>query len=117
MMDGKPDGGVRQLWWTDAKPDFLYLVVSVTGIARPELLRQAQAMLRVALAHHRKASGMAIVDRDGDGFEVLLIESAEPESDPKIVEAGRHVFGGLKITSRPMSSVLPAVTVDPARSD
>lgn len=109
LMSGKSAGGVRQLWWTDAKPDFLYLVASVRGVARPELVRQAQGMLRAALAQHGKARGMAIVDRDGVGFEVLLIESAEPESDPEILEAGRRLFGSRKITSTPTSSVLPAL--------
>jgi hypothetical protein len=113
---GKPAGGVRQSWWTDAKPDFLYLVASVRGIARPELLRQGGAMLRAALAHHGKARGMAIIDRDGVGFEVLLIESAEPEPDPEVVKAGRRLFGGRKITSTPTSSVLPPSLPERARN-
>jgi len=108
-MEGKPTGGIHQSWWTDGKPDFLYLIASVRGIARPELLGQGEAMLRAALAHHGKARGMAIIDADGATFEVVLIELQKPEPDPEIVEAGRQVFGGRGTTSTPMSSVLPAL--------
>jgi hypothetical protein len=43
--------GVRRAWWTDAKPDFLYLLAAVGGIERSRLLGEGPAMLQAALAY------------------------------------------------------------------
>jgi hypothetical protein len=92
-------GLARQVWLSDTKPDFLYLLVSTRGVARPDLLRSMPMILRAAMAAHRKTRGMAIVDRDGVNFEVALSELPELESDPAVIEVGRKLFGGRKMTT------------------
>jgi hypothetical protein len=97
--------GVRRTWWTDAKPDFLYVLAAVRGIERPRLLREGPLILQAALAYHGKRRGMLIIDRDGESFEVCLAEL--PEADPVMVEAAGRLFGHLKIITTAPDLLLP----------
>src|SRR5258705_304312 len=82
--------GLRRAWWTDSKPDFLYLLAAVRGIDRPNLLRDGSVILQAALAHHGKQHGMLVIDRDGESFELCLAEL--PEANPALVKAAGRVF-------------------------
>jgi len=97
--------GLRRAWWTDSKPDFLYLLAAVRGIDRPDLLRDGPVILEAALAYHGKRRGMLIIDRDGESFELCLAEL--PEADPALVKAAGRLFGHLKIITTEPDSLLP----------
>jgi hypothetical protein len=106
LIEGVGSGpGLRRAWWTDSKPDFLYLLASVRGLDRPRLLREGPAILQAALAHHGKRQGMLIIERDGESFEVCLAEL--PEADPALVEAASQLFGHLKVITTEPDSLLP----------
>jgi len=106
-MSEKVDSGpgLRRAWWTDSKPDFLYLLATVRGIDRPRLLREGPAILHAALAHYGKRRGMLIIERDGESFEVCFAEL--PEAAPALVEAAGRILGHLKMISTEPESLLP----------
>ncbi len=97
--------GLRRAWWTDSKPDFLYLLAAVRGIDRPNLLRDGSVILQASLAHHGKQHGMLVIDRDGESFELCLAEL--PEANPALVKAAGRVFGHLRIITTEPDSLLP----------
>jgi hypothetical protein len=97
--------GLRRAWWTDSKPDFLYLLAAVRGIDRGRLLSDGPVILQAALAHRGKRRGMLIIERDGESFEVCLAEL--PEADPALVEAAGRLFGHLKVITTEPDSLLP----------
>src|SRR5205823_6474245 len=70
-------GAIFRVWFTDRKPDFLYLIVAARGVERPKLLRETPMLLLRALINYEKQQGMAIIDREGVGFEVILTELPE----------------------------------------
>jgi hypothetical protein len=82
--------------YTDAKPDFLYVLIAAKGIERESLLLHETMLLRAGMAHFRKAGGMAIAERDGVNFEVNLIAGLTPTE--RDVEAGARYFSHLKIS-------------------
>jgi hypothetical protein len=81
----------------DTLPDFVCKRVS-----RPAVLERGLVLTRAAMAHYKKSRGMLIIDRDGVGFEVSLIESAGPPTEEDISN-GKRFFGGLKVTDRAYS--------------
>jgi len=99
--------GLRRSWWTDSKPDFLYVLAAVRGIPRASLLRDGPVILQAALVHHAKRRGMLIIDRDGESFEVCLTELPDP--DPALIEAAGQLFGHLKVTTTQPDSLLPSL--------
>src|SRR2546425_1396990 len=64
--------------------------------SREATRRQQRSRAPADRTIHRKARGMAIIERDAVSFDVLLLEFARPESDPELIEAGRRVFGGAR---------------------
>ena len=80
--------GLRRSWWTDSKPDFLYVLASVRGIPRADLLRDGPMILQAALAYHAKQRGMLLIDRDGESFEVCLADL--PEARPALIQAANR---------------------------
>jgi hypothetical protein len=103
----------RQSLWLDSKPDFLYMLAA--GVERAYALRWGPKMLEVALAHYGKRRGMLIFARDGGGFDICLADllpSSEPAiglppSDPALLDAGRKLFGHLRVFTTKIDSLLP----------
>lgn len=58
----------------DGKPDFVYVLASARGESRTELLERARTLLLGSMAFYGRCRGMAIVDRDSVGFEVVLVD-------------------------------------------
>jgi len=54
------------------------------------------------MAHYEKSRAMLIVDRDGSGFEVSMIESPSVPTEEEIV-AGKRFFDSLKVIDRAYS--------------
>lgn len=92
-------------FFTDAKPDFLYVPMAAKGLGRPEILKRAQAAVLGGLAHYQKLRGMAIVNRDKRVYEVVLAQVECHTSEA--ITFGAHMFGELKITDSP-ASLLPS---------
>ncbi len=96
----------RRSWWCDRKPDFLYIIAA--GVERAFALRSGPLVLQAALAHHDKQHGMLIFRRDGGGFDICLAELPQPP-DPTLVEAGRRMFGHLRVFTAETDSLLPSL--------
>lgn len=90
--------------WADAKPDFVYVLVSVRGIDHQELFNRCGALLLGALAQYKMRAGMFIADRDGKSYEVGL--RADIPMTPEAIAFGHTHFGHLKITTR-RSTIVP----------
>jgi len=79
----------------DEKPDFLYVLAASCGIERQKLLSRTRFTLNGALAWYRVRQGMALVDRDGAGYEVCLTEFKHPTDTD--IKAGQELFGTLRM--------------------
>jgi len=93
------DLGYRS-FFSDRKPDFLYVVAVERGLDRREIIQRAEVLLLGGLAQRGKKEGMIIVDRAGIGYEVMQI--AVPSHTAEAVAAGDALFGKLKITDTPI---------------
>lgn len=82
--------------YADAKPDFLYVLIAAKGVERQSLIRRGYILLRAGLTHFKNTRGMTIADREGQNFEVCMIEGFSPtEIDAKL---GAQYFSRLKIS-------------------
>jgi len=103
-LKDKQNGFIFRAIYFDSRPDLVFVLASSKGVARPDVLERSLVLIRAAMAHYDKSRAMLIVDRDGVGFEVSVIESDLPASDEEI-RRGARFFGRLKITDRPYSFV------------
>jgi hypothetical protein len=88
-------------FYTDSKPDLVYVLVFAKGIDRATLLGRSTILLRAAMAAYEKDRGLVIADRDGDGFEVQMISGRSTDStDEKLGEA---YFAKLRVSHVPIS--------------
>jgi hypothetical protein len=111
-LDRKPEGGFTfAAAWADSKPEFVFVFASSRQVPRPEVLKRTWVLLRAALTHYGKEGGLAITDRDGESFEVALIERFVPqESDHVLAE---KFFGRLKMFDVPAGLVPKSHLLDP----
>jgi len=86
-------------FWTDSKPDLVYVLVAARGVERAVLLGRLPVLLRAAMAACGRNRGLAIADRDGAGFEVLLISGRS--GDPNDEELGKAYFAKLRVSHTP----------------
>lgn len=91
-------------FFTDTKGDFLYVPMATTGLGRPEILKRAQQALLGGLAYYQKPRGMAIVDREGQGYEVVLVQVESHTAEA--LAFGTELFERLKISDTP-ANLLP----------
>ncbi len=96
-----------QTSWIDAKPDFVYVLVSSKGVVRQELLKRCSDLLLGALSFYLKNRGMVIADRDGESYEVQIVTKFQ--QSPETIEAGRHFFTERKMRDYP-STFVPEVS-------
>ena len=87
------DGGIHSsVVDMDAKPGFVYLLVSAEGVARQELITETQLVLRAVMAGMNASDGMAIVDQVGGGYHFYLYRNTCPsEAD---IALGRRLMEG-----------------------
>jgi hypothetical protein len=81
----------------DVKDGFVYVVLSARGVDRSEVVRRTRHALISALAHFGVERGMAIADRDGEGFEFAYGERLDAVARDAAREAGKQLFTGLSI--------------------
>jgi len=98
---GPDEGMTYAAFFTDSKPDLVYVLVSARGVDRPMLLPRLTTLLRAAMAAYRKERGLVIADRDGEGFEVQLISGAF--TDPADVKLGEAYFAKLRMSHVPIA--------------
>ncbi|HUE05251.1 MAG TPA: hypothetical protein VMR62_37235 [Bryobacteraceae bacterium] len=85
----------------DSMPEWVYVLGASKGVERAELLPRLTVLMGGAMAFYGKRKCLVIVDRDNNGYEVAL---SRPGVRPTRahVEAGKRLFGGLRITSTPL---------------
>ena len=85
----------------DSMPDWVYVVGAAKNVDQAELLSRTMVLMGGAMAFYEKSKCLVIVDRDNRGYEVAL---SRPGVRPtlKHVEAGKRLFGDLRITSTPL---------------
>jgi len=78
----------------DIKKDFVYVVLSTRGTVRNEVMKRSMTALVAALAYFAVPRGMAIADRDGQGFEFAYCDAdgVARELRDVALKAGREVF-------------------------
>ena len=99
--NGTDEGMTYAAFFTDSKPDLVYVLVSAKGVDRPTLLTRLTILLRAAMAAYGKERGLVIADRDGDGFEVQLICGSF--TDPADKKLGETYFAKLRMSHVPIS--------------
>jgi hypothetical protein len=88
-------------FYTDSKPDLVYVLVSAKGIDHATLLPRLTILLRAAMAAYGKDRGLVIADRNRDGFEVQLISGRSTDSSDQ--ELGEAYFAKLRVSHVPIS--------------
>lgn len=86
-------------FFTDSKPDLVYVLVSAKGIDRPTLLARLTILLRAAITAYGKNRGLIIADRGGVGFEVQMVSGRSSDAGDK--ELGEAYFGKLRVLHVP----------------
>lgn len=79
--------------------------MAARGIERGELISRGQRLLIAGLAWYRKKSGMAIIDRNGESYEVILVRDYSPTEES--IAGGKHFFGSLKMSDYRGSLICP----------
>jgi hypothetical protein len=90
----------------DPHPDDVFVFAASRGNNREELLQRIQALSAAALAHYDRTRCLVIADRDGEGYEVLL-ERSRASASAEQRELGARLFGGLRMSDRPISQLRP----------
>jgi len=85
----------------DSMPEWVYVLGASKNVERAELLSRMMVLMGGAMAFYDKPKCLVIVDRDHRGYEVAL---SRPDARPTQahVDAGKRLFGGLRITSTPL---------------
>lgn len=87
-------------FYTDCKPDLVYVLVSALGIERATLLGRLTVLLRAAMAAYGKDRGLVIADRDGVGFEVQLVSGRSADLSDEAL--GKAYFAKLRVSHVPI---------------
>jgi hypothetical protein len=96
--DSDPNSMMYRAFFTEAKPNFVYIICSSKGINRNELFNRIDALARGALAHFQKDQVMIILDRDRLSYEISL--RGLLDYNERDIELGRSLFGHLKIETK-----------------
>ena len=85
----------------DSMPDWVYVLGASKNVDRAELLSRMMVLMGGAMAFYEKTKCLVIVDRDNGSYEVAL---SRPDARPTQahVEAGKRLFGSLRVTSSPL---------------
>lgn len=90
--------------YLDSKPDWVFVFVSSKGSERNQLLEVGLLLMTGALAYYKKTCCLLVIDRDGQNYEVGLIESTEypPITDYAL---GEELFGHLRVSTSPLELI------------
>ena len=84
----------------DSMPEWVYVVGAARGVDRTELFSRMFVLMRGAMAFYDKPQCLVVVDRE-KSYEVTL-SRPHPELSPADLEAGKRLFGELRVISRPL---------------
>jgi hypothetical protein len=96
------EGFVFRALYYDNQSDLVFVLASSKGVSRSEVLERGLVLTQAATAHYKKSRAMTIVDRDGSGFEVSIIESSSAPTE-QAVSDGTRFFGDRKMIDRAYS--------------
>lgn len=85
----------------DSMPEWVYVLGASKNLGRAELLSGIVELMGGAMAFYDKPKCLVIVDRDSDAYEVALSRPGVRPTHAHM-EAGKRLFGGLRITSMPL---------------
>jgi hypothetical protein len=85
----------------DSMPEWVYIIGASRNVDRAELLSRMMLLMGGAMAFYEKPKCLVIVDRDKSGYEVALSRPGVSPTQAH-VEAGKRLFGDLRITSTPL---------------
>jgi hypothetical protein len=85
----------------DSMPDWVYVVGAAKNIDRADLLSRTMVLMGGAMAFYEKSKCLVLVDRNNSGYEVALSRPGVRPT-PEHLEAGKRLFGDLRITSTPL---------------
>jgi len=98
--DNSLESMIYASFYTDSKPDFVYVLISARGVDRNNLINRSLTLLHSAMLTYKKCKGLVIADRDGEGFEVELLTCKIPPS--AIGEFNTSYFDHLKVSDIPV---------------
>ncbi len=85
----------------DSMPEWVYVLGASKNVDRAELLSRVMVLMGGAMAFYDKPKCFVMVDRDNSGYEVALSRPGVRPTQAH-AEAGKRLFGGLRITSAPL---------------
>jgi len=98
QVAGKAEGLKFRAARFDSMPEWVYVLGASKKVDRAELLSRIMVLMGGAMAFYDKPKCLVIIDRDDSSYEVGLSQpNARPT--PAHMEAGKRLFGGLRITS------------------
>ena len=102
-LSEKPQGYVQATAHVDSRPDWIFVFGASKGWARAGMLGCMEQTMRAALAYYQKQRCMIIIDRDGEGYEVLMTRPGQVFT-PTVVDVlnGNKIFGSLRVASVPL---------------
>jgi hypothetical protein len=102
QVSGKGQGLTFRAARFDSMPEWVYVLGASKNVDRAELLSRMMLLIGGAMGFYDKPKCLVTVDRDNSGYEVAL---SRPGVRPtqELVEAGKRLFGGLRVTSMPLA--------------
>lgn len=79
----------------DSKPDFLYIFASSKGMERTTVLMRGFSLLKGGLSFYNKLNGLAIIDRNGESYESILIRDFSATVEDQ--ELGETLFANVRV--------------------
>jgi hypothetical protein len=101
QVAGKGQGLTFRAARFDSMPEWVYVLGASKNVDRAGLLSSMTVLMGGAMAFYDKLKCLVIVDRDNSGYEVALSRPGVRPTQAH-VEAGKRLFGGLRITSTPL---------------
>jgi hypothetical protein len=98
---GEDHGFIFRAARFDSMPDWVYVLGAAKKVDRAELLSRIMVLMSGAMAFYEKSRCLVIVDRESSGYEIALSRPGVRPT-PDHLEAGKRLFGGLRITSTPL---------------
>lgn len=84
--------------------DMVFLFIAARKVCKEEILRRAIMLTNAARAYFKKKRCMAIVDRDGEHYD-LILSPPDYKTTTEDEDAGRKYFGSLRMFDIDMSKL------------
>jgi hypothetical protein len=99
-MSEQPQGYTQATAHLDSRPEWVFVFGASKRWERASLLGSMERTMRAALAHYKKQRCMIIIDRDGEGYEVIMTVPGQVFTPTTAdVLNGNKLFGALRTAS------------------